>query len=148
MHTRSIRWVAPTISCRIILELPSAVRSWARTGTLSSSSITKRRVTSKHYGSDLARTRNPTERSDIVPDRSDAFILVWRTAIGRYIAGARYSSIETQKHGNNWTRIAHDLGYFDQMHMIHDFQALSGESPKQLNPHFEILSSISADSRL
>jgi AraC-like DNA-binding protein len=48
----------------------------------------------------------------------------------------------------NWTRIAHDLGYFDQMHMIHDFQALSGDSPKQLTKHFEILSSISADSRV
>jgi AraC-like DNA-binding protein len=46
---------------------------------------------------------------------------------------------------HNWTTIAHELGYFDQMHMIHDFQALSGESPKQLSPHFELLSSISAD---
>jgi AraC-like DNA-binding protein len=46
---------------------------------------------------------------------------------------------------HNWTTIAHELGYFDQMHMIHDFQALSGESPKQLTPHFELLSSMSAD---
>jgi AraC-like DNA-binding protein len=28
-----------------------------------------------------------------------------------------------------WTAIAHALGYHDQMHMIHDFNRLSGESP-------------------
>ena len=28
-----------------------------------------------------------------------------------------------------WTEIAHELGYFDQMHMIHDFQKLAGDSP-------------------
>jgi AraC-like DNA-binding protein len=28
-----------------------------------------------------------------------------------------------------WTEIAHDLGYFDQMHMVHDFNRLSGASP-------------------
>jgi AraC-like DNA-binding protein len=29
----------------------------------------------------------------------------------------------------SWTTIAHELGYYDQMHMVHDFQELSGESP-------------------
>jgi AraC-like DNA-binding protein len=43
----------------------------------------------------------------------------------------------------NWTTIAHELGYCDQMHMIRDFQSLSGENPKQLTPHCEFLSSIS-----
>jgi AraC-like DNA-binding protein len=28
-----------------------------------------------------------------------------------------------------WTDIAHDLGYHDQMHMVHDFNRLSGDSP-------------------
>jgi AraC-like DNA-binding protein len=28
-----------------------------------------------------------------------------------------------------WTDIAHDLGYHDQMHMVHDFTRLSGASP-------------------
>jgi AraC-like DNA-binding protein len=36
-----------------------------------------------------------------------------------------------------WTDIAHALGYHDQMHMVHDFTRLSGESPdaiaRQLN---------------
>jgi AraC-like DNA-binding protein len=32
----------------------------------------------------------------------------------------------------HWTSIAHDLGYYDQMHMIHDFTRLSGESPSAI----------------
>lgn len=31
--------------------------------------------------------------------------------------------------GKSWTTVAHGLGYHDQMHMIHDFEKLSGETP-------------------
>jgi AraC-like DNA-binding protein len=31
-----------------------------------------------------------------------------------------------------WTEIAHDLGYHDQMHMVHDFTRLSGDSPEAI----------------
>ena len=31
--------------------------------------------------------------------------------------------------GRSWTTIAHKFGYHDQMHMIHDFQQLSGQTP-------------------
>jgi AraC-like DNA-binding protein len=48
----------------------------------------------------------------------------------------------------NWTSVAHELGYCDQAHMIHDFQSLSGESPSQLAPYFELLGSICADFRV
>jgi AraC-like DNA-binding protein len=44
----------------------------------------------------------------------------------------------------DWTTIAHELGYHDQMHMIHDFQLLSGESPTSLAPHLHYLSSVAA----
>jgi AraC-like DNA-binding protein len=44
----------------------------------------------------------------------------------------------------SWTAIAHELGYHDQMHMIHDFQLLSGESPTSLAPHLEYLGSVAA----
>jgi len=29
----------------------------------------------------------------------------------------------------SWTKLAHEFGYHDQMHMIHDFKHLSGETP-------------------
>jgi AraC-like DNA-binding protein len=29
----------------------------------------------------------------------------------------------------SWTMLAHEFGYHDQMHMIHDFEHLSGETP-------------------
>jgi AraC-like DNA-binding protein len=32
----------------------------------------------------------------------------------------------------SWLRIAHEYGYFDQMHMIRDFQNLGGDTPGQM----------------
>jgi AraC-like DNA-binding protein len=34
--------------------------------------------------------------------------------------------------GTRWLDVAHDLGYFDQMHMVKEFQAFGGESPSRL----------------
>jgi AraC-like DNA-binding protein len=34
--------------------------------------------------------------------------------------------------GRTWIDIAHSLGYYDQMHMIHDFKSLGQNSPTQL----------------
>jgi AraC-like DNA-binding protein len=33
----------------------------------------------------------------------------------------------------NWTRIAAEAGYFDQMHLIKDFRELSGQTPTLLH---------------
>jgi len=46
--------------------------------------------------------------------------------------------------GRNWTTIAHDLRYHDQMHMIHDFESLSGDHPKSPTPRLELLASMAA----
>ncbi len=35
-------------------------------------------------------------------------------------------------HGSNWLKVAHELGYFDQMHMVKDFRAFGGDSPSHL----------------
>jgi AraC-like DNA-binding protein len=49
-----------------------------------------------------------------------------------------------------WTDIAHDMGYHDQMHMVHDFARLAGDSPGGISRHLdmfvlpEVLSSRSA----
>ena len=37
-----------------------------------------------------------------------------------------------------WTDIAHDLGYHDQMHMVHDFQQLSGSTPSVVAPRLDM----------
>ncbi|MDQ6663106.1 MAG: helix-turn-helix domain-containing protein [Acidobacteriota bacterium] len=39
--------------------------------------------------------------------------------------------------GKTWTEVAHDFGYFDQMHLIHDFALLAGGSPKEMLTHLE-----------
>jgi AraC-like DNA-binding protein len=36
----------------------------------------------------------------------------------------------------SWTDIAHDLGFYDQMHMVHDFRRFSDEGPTSLMENF------------
>ncbi len=36
-----------------------------------------------------------------------------------------------------WTEIAHELHYYDQMHLVHDFHDLAGDSPTQLLAHLD-----------
>ena len=37
-----------------------------------------------------------------------------------------------------WTDIAHSLGYHDQMHMVHDFNQLSGDSPTAIGDRLDM----------
>jgi AraC-like DNA-binding protein len=37
--------------------------------------------------------------------------------------------LRARSRSSHWTDIAHQLGYHDQMHMVHDFTQLAGESP-------------------
>ncbi len=37
-----------------------------------------------------------------------------------------------------WTDIAHDLGYHDQMHMVHDFTRLAGDSPGEISRQLDM----------
>lgn len=34
--------------------------------------------------------------------------------------------------GDSWLNVSHDLGYFDQMHMIRDFRTFGGDTPGRL----------------
>jgi AraC-like DNA-binding protein len=54
----------------------------------------------------------------------------------RYARIVRFhAASEAKAHLNEraWTDIAHDLGYYDQMHMVHDFRIFAGESPTAWN---------------
>ena len=37
----------------------------------------------------------------------------------------------------SWTDVAHELGYYDQMHMVHDFRDFTGQSPTETLCHLE-----------
>jgi AraC-like DNA-binding protein len=39
--------------------------------------------------------------------------------------------------GASWTEVAHRFGYYDQMHMIHEFAHFTGETPTRTLYHFE-----------
>jgi transcriptional regulator GlxA family with amidase domain len=38
----------------------------------------------------------------------------------------------------SWTDVAHELGYHDQMHMVHDFTRLSGDSPEAISRRLDM----------
>jgi AraC-like DNA-binding protein len=37
----------------------------------------------------------------------------------------------------SWTEVAHQFGYYDQMHMVHDFGEFTGETPTATLTHLE-----------
>jgi AraC-like DNA-binding protein len=37
----------------------------------------------------------------------------------------------------SWTEVAHRFGYYDQMHMVHDFSRFTAETPTRTLQHFE-----------
>jgi AraC-like DNA-binding protein len=39
----------------------------------------------------------------------------------------------------SWTDVAHELGYYDQMHMVHDFKEFTGESPTETLRQLELI---------
>ena len=53
----------------------------------------------------------------------------------RFEAALRQKAVAPQM---LWTDIAHSLGYFDQMHMIHDFRQLSGDTPTGISDHLDM----------
>jgi len=42
-----------------------------------------------------------------------------------------------QAPGLRWTDVAHELGYYDHMHMVHDFELLAGATPSGLAPEID-----------
>jgi AraC-like DNA-binding protein len=44
-----------------------------------------------------------------------------------------------QAPGLRWTDVAHELGYHDQMHMVHDFALLAGATPSTIAPELDII---------
>jgi AraC-like DNA-binding protein len=55
--------------------------------------------------------------------------------IARFEAALRRKAAVPQ---TTWTDIAHVLGYYDQMHMVHDFDRLSGESPTAIDGQLDM----------
>jgi len=52
------------------------------------------------------------------------------------LSGSRRHSRPANNAKQTWTNIAHELGYHDQMHMVHDFKLFSGQSPTAFSELF------------
>lgn len=52
----------------------------------------------------------------------------------RFQAALEAKAIHTEK---SWSEIALDFGYFDQMHMVHDFEQLAGGTPTEMLAQLE-----------
>jgi AraC-like DNA-binding protein len=39
----------------------------------------------------------------------------------------------------SWTNVAHEFGYYDQMHMVHDFKEFTGRTPNEALRQMEVL---------
>ena len=49
-----------------------------------------------------------------------------------FARGVRFEAAlkrKKQAPGLRWTDVAHELGYYDHMHMVHDFELLAGATP-------------------
>ena len=51
------------------------------------------------------------------------------------------SALDTKARSStkSWTDVAHEFGYYDQMHMVHDFREFTGESPTEILGQMELL---------
>ena len=47
------------------------------------------------------------------------------------------NAVFQRKKLSNWADVAYTAGYYDQSHMINDFQALYGMSPESIYPQIE-----------
>jgi len=56
--------------------------------------------------------------------------------IARFEAALDSKARSAQK---SWTDVAHEFGYHDQMHMVHDFEEFTGGTPTNVLRQFEIL---------
>jgi AraC-like DNA-binding protein len=56
--------------------------------------------------------------------------------IARFEAALHSKARSAQK---SWTDVAHEFGYHDQMHMVHDFEEFTGGTPTSVLKQFEIL---------
>lgn len=58
----------------------------------------------------------------------------WYARIARFEAALESKA---RSAGKSWTEVAHEWGYYDQMHMVHDFQEFTGETPTRTLDHLE-----------
>lgn len=60
----------------------------------------------------------------------------WYARIVRFEAALESKAKAIHK---SWTDVAHDWGYYDQMHMVHDFEEFTGQTPTMALNQFQVV---------
>ncbi len=60
----------------------------------------------------------------------------WYARIARFEAALESKA---KSIGKSWTDVAHESGYYDQMHMVHDFEEFTGQTPTKTLNHVEMV---------
>jgi AraC-like DNA-binding protein len=74
-----------------------------------------------HYGLSVRQFERRFLRSTGIAPKTYARVARFQTAL----------DIKLRSPHRSWFSIAHDLGYHDQMHMVHDFHELAGAAPSE-----------------
>ncbi len=61
---------------------------------------------------------------------------------GRIVRFQAALSAKLTGDGKTWTAIAHEFGYYDQMHMVRDFHEFSGEAPARYSSRLRAISEL------
>jgi AraC-like DNA-binding protein len=76
----------------------------------------------EEYGLSIRQLERRLIRAIGIPPKTYARVARFQTALDRKLMTPYLS----------WMSIAHDLGYHDQMHMVHDFHELAGAAPSEI----------------
>jgi AraC-like DNA-binding protein len=79
----------------------------------------------RQHGMSLRHFERTFVRQVGVAPKVYARIARFQTALDMKVASSR----------KTWLEISHALGYFDQMHMVHDFKSLGGDTPGRVLEH-------------
>ena len=103
--------------------------NYRRTRSLRNNGRYRVDVLAHHTGQSIRNFQRPfRERVGVSPKVYSRIV--------RFEAAAR---TEATSHHMSWMTIAHEFGYHDQMHFIHDFRKFSGETPSGMLGRQEVI---------
>ena len=97
-------------------------------------------------GAEQQKTMSSLDGSDVLGAAADYHIekpeygdFMFPKLFARIVRFEAVMDRMTRGPGASWTDTAHRYGYHDQMHMVHDIQRFTGETPTRILPVFQLV---------